>query len=121
MSTEIQRDGSVILRRDDTGATQLIASGWTPSSLAAAQNAFFPLANFQAQKQAQLDALFDANFDLPKFIRAGASTGVTAAGVGTFLAQITNNYRTLRASIAAAASVAAVAAIDVTTGWPANP
>lgn len=79
------------------------------------------LAFTKAQKQAALDVLFDASFDLKAFIRAGTSTTVAAAGVGTFLAQITNNYRSLRASIAAAANVAAVNAININSGWPGNP
>ena len=61
------------------------------------------------------------NFDLAKFIRGGTATGITAAQVGTFLATITNNYRTLRASIANAANVAAVNAVNIAAGWPANP
>jgi hypothetical protein len=75
----------------------------------------------KTQKQAALDAFFDANFDLKAFIRAGSATNVTGAGVGTFLATITNNYRSLRASIAAAANVAAVNAINISSGWPSNP
>ena len=71
--------------------------------------------------QAKLDAEFDANFDLAKFIRGGTSTSITATNVGNFLAQITNNYRSLRASIANATTVAAVQAISITSGWPANP
>lgn len=101
--------------------TQTLAAGSTQAQVDSAAASFFPVADYQAAKQAQLDALFDIKFDLAKFIRAGTATTVTAANVGTFLSQITNNYRTLRASIAAAASVAAVNAIDVTAGWPSNP
>lgn len=79
------------------------------------------LAFNKAQKQATLDALFDANFDLAKFIRGGNATGITAANVGSFLATITNNYRTLRASIANAADLTALNAINLNSGWPANP
>jgi hypothetical protein len=79
------------------------------------------LAYAKAQLQAALDAEFDANFDLSKFIRGGTVTGITAAQIGTFLATITNNYRTLRASIASAANVAAVNAINIASGWPSNP
>lgn len=75
----------------------------------------------QSQKQAALDTLFNANFDLAKFIRGGTISTVTAANVGTFLATITNNYRSLRAQIAAASSVAALNAININAGWPANP
>lgn len=73
------------------------------------------------QKQMALDALFDASFDLAKFIRAGTSSTITAANVGAFLAQTTNNYRSLRAQIAAGATVAIVDAININNGWPANP
>lgn len=79
------------------------------------------LSYWKTQQQAALDALFDANFDLAKFIRGGNATGITATNVGTFIATITNNYRTLRTSIAAAANVAAVQAINVNSGWPSNP
>lgn len=79
------------------------------------------LAYHKAQKQAALDAEFDANFDLADFIRGGTATNVTAANVGTFLATIINNYRTLRASIANATNVAAVDAINIASGWPNNP
>lgn len=75
----------------------------------------------KTQKQTALDTLFDANFDLAKFIRAGTLTTVTAAQFGTFLATITNNYRSLRAQIATASTVAAVNAINVSSGWPSNP
>lgn len=79
------------------------------------------LAYTKAQKQTALDAAFDTNFDLTKFIRGGTATNITAANVGTFLATITNNYRSLRASIANAANVAAVNAININSGWPVNP
>lgn len=79
------------------------------------------LAWSKTQKQVTLDALFDANFDLAKFIRGGAATNITAANVGTFLATITNNYRSLRASIAAAANLTALNAININSGWPSNP
>lgn len=75
----------------------------------------------KAQAQIALDAEFDANFDLAKFIRGGTATGVTAAQVGTFIAMIANNYRTLRGAIASAANVAAVNSINIAGGWPSNP
>jgi hypothetical protein len=75
----------------------------------------------QAKLLADLDALLDNNFDLKAFIRAGTSSAVTAANVGTFLAQITNNYRSLRSQIAAATTVAQLQAIDINAGWPGNP
>ena len=75
----------------------------------------------QQQKQSALDILFNEHFDLAAFIRNGTVIGITATQVGTFLATIVNNYRTLRANIAAATSLAQVQAIDVTKGWPSNP
>lgn len=115
-------NGSITLTSDSNPAlTQVLVAGSTQTQVDAAAATFFPIADYRAAKQAQLDALFDAKFDLAKFIRAGTATAVTAANIGTFLAQITNNYRTLRASIAGAASVSAVNAIDATSGWPSNP
>lgn len=75
----------------------------------------------KTQKQTALDVLFDANFDLAKFIRGGTSTTITAANVGTFLATITNNYRSLRAQIANASTLAILNAVNINSGWPANP
>lgn len=77
--------------------------------------------NFGTGKQDKLDALFNANFDLAKFIRGGTATTITAANIGTFLATITNNYRSLRSQIANATTVAAVNAININSGWPSNP
>jgi hypothetical protein len=79
------------------------------------------LAWHKQNKQAALDTLFDANFVLTEFIRNGTVTTVTGANVGAFIAQISNNYRTLRASIAAATTVAQVQAININAGWPSNP
>ena len=98
---------------DNLIAVQAIISTYSGSSA--------ELAWWKAQHQEALDALFDANFDLAKFIRVGTATGITATNVGNFLATITNNYRTLRANIAAAKTVADVQAIIITSGWPANP
>lgn len=75
----------------------------------------------KAAKQAALDAFLDANFDFKAFIRAGTITTLTGAQVGTFIASISNNYRTIRANIAAAGTVGAVNAISINSGWPANP
>jgi hypothetical protein len=122
---QFQRDGSVLMVSDaDNSVTSTIAPGWTSDSVTTAYNAFqatWPLATVQAQKQALLDLMFDAKFDLKAFIRSGSATNIAAAGVGTFLATITNNYRSLRAQIAAAPTSAAVLAIDITSGWPVNP
>ncbi len=75
----------------------------------------------KAQKQAALDALFDANFDLSKFIRGGSAATITSTNVGTFIATITNNYRALRASISGTSTLATLNAININSGWPSNP
>ena len=75
----------------------------------------------KAQKQIALDVLFDSNFDLAAFIRGGTSTAITATNVGNFLATITNNYRSLRAQIANAPTLAILNAVNVNSGWPSNP
>ena len=77
--------------------------------------------DWQSQKKEQLDIFFDKNFDLAKFIKTGTVSTITGAQIGTFLAQMTNNYRTLKSNIASAATIPAVQAIDVTSGWPSNP
>jgi len=76
---------------------------------------------WQAQQQLALDTFFNDHFDLAKFIQQGTATTVTAANVGTFLATITNNYRSLKSQIAAATSILQVQGINVNTGWPSNP
>lgn len=103
-------------------------SGWLVDDVTAVQaiiNAYSggagELTYWRNLWQTHLDAEFDQHFDLAKFIRGGTVTTVTATNVGSFLAQITNNYRSLRAQIAAAATVAAVQAISITSGWPSNP
>jgi hypothetical protein len=75
----------------------------------------------KTQKQIALDALLDNHFDLTAFIRAGTVTTLTATNIGTFLATISNNYRTLRASIAVAADLTTLNAININAGWPSNP
>lgn len=79
------------------------------------------LAYHKAQKQAALDDLLDNHFSEVAFIRNGIAINVTAAQEGAFKAGIKNNYRTIRAAIAAGTTVAIVNAIDATKGWPANP
>lgn len=103
----------VVWQCDDAAAVQAIVVGYSGSAA--------ELAWWKSKMQAALDDLLDDNFDLKAFIRAGASISVTAAGIGNFLATINNNYRTLRASIAAASTVAAVQAVNINAGWPANP
>lgn len=91
------------------------------SFLSAFSGSATELSHWQSKTQTALDALLDNNFDLKAFIRAGTASSITAANVGTFLATITNNYRGLRAQIAAATTVAQVQAININAGWPNNP
>lgn len=98
---------------DDAAAFQAFVATYSGSAT--------ELTSAKAVKQAALDALFDANFDLAKFIRGGTIATITAANVGNFLATITNNYRSLRAQIANAANMAALNSINISAGWPANP
>lgn len=124
MSYNVNSDGSVTFISDVDGSTQLQPKGQTQAQLDAAYTAFqnaLPLAYLKLQKQATLDVLFNTSFDLSDFIRAGSATGVTAANIGTFLATITANYRTLRASITSAQDVATLNAINLLGGWPNNP
>lgn len=79
------------------------------------------LAYAQFVKQTALDAFLDTNFDFKAFIRAGTTATLTGAQVGTFIATIANNYRSIRASITSAATVGAVNAININSGWPSNP
>lgn len=91
------------------------------TAMAAYSGGAAQLAYAKAQKQAALDTLLDNNFDLKAFIRAGTASNIALGAVDAFLRAIANNYRSKRTSIAGAANVAAVTAIDVTAGWPANP
>jgi hypothetical protein len=71
-------------------------------------------------KKDELDAYFRTYFDLTNFIMQG-TVQVSATNVGNFIAQITNNYRSLKSQIASAANMTALNAIDITKGWPNNP
>src|SRR4249920_508661 len=95
-------NGSVSMRAQglytpDINNTQAVLSSYVGSSDQLSYN--------KTLKQTQLDALVDDNFDLKAFIRDGTITNVTGANVGSYLAQITNNYRTLRLQITGASSV----------------
>lgn len=79
------------------------------------------LAYHKAQKQAALDTFFNANFDFLQIVHGGTSSNVSVGSFMSLLAGALNNYRSLRSSIANAANVAAVNAINVNSGWPANP
>lgn len=101
--------------------TVVLAAGSSWAQCLAAYATIAPLSEGQAWLQFQLDTLLDNNFDLKAFIRAGTSTTVTGTNVGTFLATICNNYRSLRAQIAAATTFTQLNAININSGWPSNP
>lgn len=79
------------------------------------------LAAAKVRKQAALDDILDTRFDFKAFIRGGTIKTITGTQVGNFIATFENNWRTLRDAIAAAATTDAVIAINVESGWPANP
>jgi len=121
ISIATNRDGTLTVSCSSNSQTVTLAAGSTYAQCLSAYATIAPLSEGQAWLQAQLDDLLDNHFDLPKFIRAGTSTTVTATNVGTFLATIVDNYRTLRAQIAAATSFAQLNAININSGWPSNP
>lgn len=72
-------------------------------------------------RQAELDKLLRNNADMVTLIQGGNSTTTTATTVATYLSNGTNNYRSLRAQIANAATPEAVRAVNINGGWPPNP
>jgi len=69
----------------------------------------------------QLQAAASSAITLFNLIDGGTVTTLTGAQVAAFLAAVANNYRTLRAAIEAAPDATTLAAINIGTGWPANP
>lgn len=108
-----------------TTLNTVVGLGFSAPSLLAAYTvaAAIPasVADLQALLQVALLALFTQNFNLAQFIINGTAATITATQVGTFLATITNNFRSLRASIAAATTVSQLNAININAGWPSNP
>lgn len=121
MNLDVNSNGTLTISCQSNSSTTTIAAGSTGAQITTAYQSIAPVSEGQTDLQTQLDNLLDNNFDLVKFIRAGTSTTVTATNVGTFLATICDNYRTLRASIAAASTWAALNAININSGWPSNP
>jgi hypothetical protein len=72
------------------------------------------------RKKALYD-LVDNYYDLRALADGNTTTNLSANTVGTYLANVGNNYRTKKAAINNAATVAAVNAVDINTGWPAYP
>jgi hypothetical protein len=103
-----------VLYVSDLPAAQAIAASYNP----------LPYLKSNPDGTGKLDLLLaynQANFSLIAFIQNGSVTNVTGAQVSGFLANWTNNYRTLRASINAAPDQPTLAAINIATGWPSNP
>jgi hypothetical protein len=59
--------------------------------------------------------------DIVKMIEGGVGATTTGDGVAQYLATCANNDRTLRRQINLATTPEAVRAIDISSGWPANP
>jgi hypothetical protein len=92
-----------------------------PQAVQAIIDAYDPMPWLRARK---LDALKDAvreKVDLFGLMDGGSATNITATQFATFWATATNNYRSLKAQIAAAPDQATLAAISLGAGWPANP
>lgn len=101
---------------------------WISSNDAAVQamiNSFDPMTYTRADpgagKLKRLQEGFDARTSLFAIADAGAATTVTAAQFGAFCATAINNYRVKKAALLAATTQAELDAVDLTTGWPANP
>lgn len=73
------------------------------------------------KKQAALDARWATVSDYDNTVKSGTNTSFTDAQYLALMAGNPRNYRTKRTAISAAATVAAVNAVDVTAGWPSNP
>lgn len=125
MSIMQNTDGSRLFISDaDPNVTSLDAAGKTDAQYAADYVTFqgtWPLAWWKAQRLADNLNYMTGFVNWPNFIDNGTVTTVSAAAVGNFIAAVANNYRTKRNSINAAATSAACIAIDVSTGYPANP
>lgn len=125
MSFSINRDGTILFVSDANPAvTQLEAAGKTQAQYDADYAAFqatWPLAWWKAAKLAEHLAYLQSFLNLANFVDAGTLTTVTGTQFSNFMASLTDNYRTKKASIIAATTSAQVIAIDVTSGYPANP
>jgi hypothetical protein len=97
----------------DTTATQATLNTYAGSSDELTYN--------QTVKQQALFDLVVAKYNLRELADLGTTTTMTGTQVGTYLAGVGNNYRSLKAQIKAAATVAAVNAININAGWPAYP
>jgi hypothetical protein len=124
MSINYQRNGTALFVSDADPTVTQLETGKTPAQIAADYVIFqatWPLAYWQRQRLADNYSYMTQFVNWVNFFDGGTITTVTAANVGSFIASAINNYRTKKASINAATTSAQVIAIDVTTGYPANP
>jgi hypothetical protein len=125
MTQQTNLDGTVLFISDaDPAVTQLEAAGKTPDQLEVDYIIFkrtWPLAWCKTCQLAALLAYLQNYLNLSNFVDGGTATNVTGTGVGTFLADLTNNYRTKKQAIQNATTSAQVWAVDFQTGWPSNP
>lgn len=125
MSIFYRADGTVLFQSDANPAvTQVESVGKTQAQITADYITFqgtWPLPWCQTYQLAALLAYLQNYLNLANFVDGGSSTGVTGTNVGSFLASLTNNYRTKKQAIQNASTSAQVWAVDFTTGWPANP
>lgn len=117
MDEEAQAAGFIIWQQDGVPVTRdgqgAAVSAWIA--------AYSPLPRAKRKKIKRLDTAADQRISLLAFIRAGTATNVTSAQFGSYVVGVLNNYRSIRASIQNATSVAEVEAVSLSTGWPANP
>jgi hypothetical protein len=98
---------------DDAAAVQAIISAYSGSAT--------ELGYWQRRRQAELVIEYERRTD-PLVIADGATdTSVTAATLGGYQAACVNNYRSLKAQIAAATTASGLQAINPLSGWPAFP
>ena len=115
LADAIRAAGHVLVLTDGV----MLASN--PAAVQAIIDGYSPLAFLKAAKLATLKANVSARADMFGLMDSGSSTTVTSAQFSAFWASAINNYRTLKASIQNAPDVANLNAINLGTGWPANP
>jgi len=101
------------LHTPDVANTTAVLNGYVGSSA--------ELTYAKDTRKRSLYDLVDNYYDLRALADGNTTTNLSANTVGTYLANVGNNYRTKKAAINAAATVAAVNAVNINTGWPAYP
>lgn len=115
LAAAIRDAGYFIVRQDGV----MLASN--PAAVQAIIDGYDPLPTLKAEKLARLKEAVQARADLFGLMDSGSSTSVTATQFGQFWAAAINNYRNLKASIQAAPDAQTLTAINLGSGWPANP